>query len=79
MDGKANGPKLLSFADAKQPALISQDDLAEEHWLHKQATEAIGRWRRKREDIRSKLETGAAVEPGMRTARIESRRTLVLR
>lgn len=79
MDRKPNVPKVLSFDDAKLPALISQDDLAEEQWLHKQATEAVERWRRKREAIRAALEAGAAVEPGMRTARIESRRTLVLR
>ena len=66
------GNNLLQFP---QPCeVITQQDLAEEYILWKDAKEATIRWQSKRDWIRQRLSNEAKVEPGPREATLESRR-----
>lgn len=58
---------------------IKQIDLAEERHLARQFREVRSEWSKKRHEIRIALERGWPIEPGIRTARIVKRRTLVVR
>jgi hypothetical protein len=58
---------------------ITQEDLAEERMLSQQARAAMDAHSSKRRMIRQALESGARLEPGLRSARIETRRMLVIR
>ena len=71
--------KVIDFNSRKPKAFISQLDLAEERLLTDQVLEALAKLREKRSEIRRLLEAGATVEPGLRRAKILTRRPLVIR
>jgi hypothetical protein len=58
---------------------ITQEDLAEEELLRQESKAASEHWRTKRLEIRTALEAGAVVEPGIRLATLKKRKVLIVR
>jgi hypothetical protein len=83
---KANAlssPKVVPMSTINRPhkpgpMRITQEDLAEEELLRQAAAGATKALKRKRLEIRSAIEAGADVEPGIRFARLTSRKVLTI-
>jgi hypothetical protein len=66
---------LIEFASppAAKQTLIRQRDLEDLLKLTNEMRAASRRWRKKRDELQEKIDAGAAIEPGVHTARLEIR------
>lgn len=77
--GKSKVVVMCRTSNPENSLKITQRDLAEERLLKLQAAEAFRAWQEKRVAIRRALESGAQLEPGLRTAELRSLRRMVIR